>query len=418
MEKKTIGQFIAALRKASGMTQKQLSEKLNVSDKAVSRWERDECAPDLSLIPVIAEIFGVTSDEILRGERKFEADPVSENFASSAKSTKQMEHILKDSKLKFSIRSLIASGIAVVGLLGAMLCNFGFNRANIGFIVGCILFLAAAVCETIFVKLAFASVSDEAFEGDSLNLFKKSFFDEAYRTYVVIAVIFAATLPLSFLNAYLGLTAESWLIYGLLFGLIALLICGIVKIVANRVALRKGIFDLPEKEREKMRKLFKHDRKYLIILACVLLVTFIGQAVFNEFAYDLLAGPSYTFDSVDDFVEFMETPTDGPDEYYEPFGTVHIDVYGNEISDEKVYRTSFRGPNDELLATYANLNHSVSYYSVKWDEEGNPTINVRTYEDVRRSNAMFESFNQLFGFCYVAEVVIVSLVWFLKRRKI
>ena len=39
MEKKTIGQFIAALRKASGMTQKQLSEKLNVSDKAVSRWE-------------------------------------------------------------------------------------------------------------------------------------------------------------------------------------------------------------------------------------------------------------------------------------------------------------------------------------------------------------------------------------------
>ena len=58
MEKKTIGQFIAALRKASGMTQKQLSERLNVSDKAVSRWERDECAPDLSLIPVIAEIFG------------------------------------------------------------------------------------------------------------------------------------------------------------------------------------------------------------------------------------------------------------------------------------------------------------------------------------------------------------------------
>ena len=69
MQKKSIGQFIAALRKANGMTQKQLGERLNVSDKAVSRWERDECAPDLSLIPVIAEIFSVTSDEILRGER-------------------------------------------------------------------------------------------------------------------------------------------------------------------------------------------------------------------------------------------------------------------------------------------------------------------------------------------------------------
>ncbi|MBQ7916544.1 MAG: helix-turn-helix transcriptional regulator [Firmicutes bacterium] len=69
MEKKTIGQFIAILRKANGMTQKQLSEQLNVSDKAISRWERDESAPDLSLIPVLAEIFGVTSDELLRGER-------------------------------------------------------------------------------------------------------------------------------------------------------------------------------------------------------------------------------------------------------------------------------------------------------------------------------------------------------------
>ena len=69
MEQKTIGSFIAVLRKANGLTQRELAEKLNVSDKAVSRWERDECAPDLTLIPVLAEIFGVTSDELLRGER-------------------------------------------------------------------------------------------------------------------------------------------------------------------------------------------------------------------------------------------------------------------------------------------------------------------------------------------------------------
>ena len=60
MEKKTIGSFIAALRKASGMTQKELAERLNVSDKTISRWERDDSAPDLSAIPVIAEVFGVT----------------------------------------------------------------------------------------------------------------------------------------------------------------------------------------------------------------------------------------------------------------------------------------------------------------------------------------------------------------------
>ena len=70
MEKKTIGGFIAVLRKANGMTQKDLAEKLNVSDKSVSRWERDDGAPDLSLIPVIAEVFGVTCDELLKGERQ------------------------------------------------------------------------------------------------------------------------------------------------------------------------------------------------------------------------------------------------------------------------------------------------------------------------------------------------------------
>ena len=66
MEKATIGGFIAILRKANGMTQKELAEKLNVSDKTISRWERDECAPDLTLIPVIADLFHVTTDELLR----------------------------------------------------------------------------------------------------------------------------------------------------------------------------------------------------------------------------------------------------------------------------------------------------------------------------------------------------------------
>ena len=69
MEKITIGKFIAALRRANGMTQRELGEKLFVSDKTVSRWECDECTPDLSLIPTIAEIFGITTDELLRGER-------------------------------------------------------------------------------------------------------------------------------------------------------------------------------------------------------------------------------------------------------------------------------------------------------------------------------------------------------------
>ena len=70
MERKSIGSFIAALRRANGMTQKDLAEKLSVSDKAVSRWERDESMPDLMLLPVIADVFHISVDELLRGEKK------------------------------------------------------------------------------------------------------------------------------------------------------------------------------------------------------------------------------------------------------------------------------------------------------------------------------------------------------------
>ena len=69
MEAKSIGKFIATLRKANGYTQAQLAEMLGVSNKTISNWENEVSYPDLSLIPVIADIFNVTSDELLRGAK-------------------------------------------------------------------------------------------------------------------------------------------------------------------------------------------------------------------------------------------------------------------------------------------------------------------------------------------------------------
>ena len=104
MEKKTIGGFIAALRKANGMTQKDLAERLNVSDKTVSRWERDDGAPDLAVIPVIAEIFDVTCDELLRGERKSptERAEATEESEPTPKAEKQRQRLLKSTLGQFT----------------------------------------------------------------------------------------------------------------------------------------------------------------------------------------------------------------------------------------------------------------------------------------------------------------------------
>ncbi len=61
----TIAKNISSLRQASGMTQAELAQKLNYSDKAVSKWERAESIPDVSVLRDIAVLFGVTVDYLL-----------------------------------------------------------------------------------------------------------------------------------------------------------------------------------------------------------------------------------------------------------------------------------------------------------------------------------------------------------------
>lgn len=66
MEKQTLGGMIASLRKEREMTQAELAERMGITDKAVSKWERDLSCPDITTIPKLAEILGVSADELLR----------------------------------------------------------------------------------------------------------------------------------------------------------------------------------------------------------------------------------------------------------------------------------------------------------------------------------------------------------------
>ena len=66
MNEQTFGNMVATLRKKNGMTQLELAEKMGVTDKAVSKWERDLSFPDVNSLPKLAEIFGVTVDELMQ----------------------------------------------------------------------------------------------------------------------------------------------------------------------------------------------------------------------------------------------------------------------------------------------------------------------------------------------------------------
>ena len=70
MDYKSVGATIARLRKKKGMTQAAVAAELNITDKAVSRWEKGLGYPDVSLFPALAELFGVSIDSLMLGERK------------------------------------------------------------------------------------------------------------------------------------------------------------------------------------------------------------------------------------------------------------------------------------------------------------------------------------------------------------
>ena len=93
----TLGTRIAEMRKQKGYTQEEFSDMLGVSPQAVSKWENDLSCPDIMLIPQIATIFGITTDELLTGKA-----PEKE----ATEETQQIRHSADLSKLKLRIQVL------------------------------------------------------------------------------------------------------------------------------------------------------------------------------------------------------------------------------------------------------------------------------------------------------------------------
>ena len=74
MDQRKIGKFIAALRKEKGLTQEQLGETLGVTNKTISRWENGNYMPDVEMLLLLSEKFGVSINELISGERLLAED--------------------------------------------------------------------------------------------------------------------------------------------------------------------------------------------------------------------------------------------------------------------------------------------------------------------------------------------------------
>ncbi len=112
MDQIKIGRFIAAERKQKGLTQRALAEKLCISDKTISKWERGNGFPEISLVQPLCEALTINVNELLSGERLEEND-------YKRKAEENIVNLVKE-KQESKKKILLTVGIIVLTLVGAI----------------------------------------------------------------------------------------------------------------------------------------------------------------------------------------------------------------------------------------------------------------------------------------------------------
>lgn len=118
MANRTMGEMISTLRREKGMTQKELADRLNLTDKAVSKWERDLSCPDTATIPKLAEILEISVEELM-----------------NAKSHPASGHRGAEYLIGLILKAVpLAMGVAVtvLAVLGELQLQSGFAMLGIG----------------------------------------------------------------------------------------------------------------------------------------------------------------------------------------------------------------------------------------------------------------------------------------------
>ena len=429
MEKKTMGSFLAALRRANGMTQKELAERLNVSDKSVSRWERDDGAPDLALIPVIAEVFGVTCDELLRGERAAAGEE--QGAQSTPKGEQQKKHLLAASLSRFRSRCCIALACSFGGFLVAMAFNSALDRALLGFFLGAVFFVAAAAVETVQLNAALLAIHDE--EGENVDAFRRAVVRGAERTYGAAWVLFACTLPLLWafhpvtINGFtvsrtgVGVSLTFW--QAALVLLAAVLLAFFAVWIAERRLVKKRFLP-PEEKTEAQRK---NDRLLrttaLTLCAALALSAFINRALVG-FGDTRRLAEGTEFTDFDSFVRYMRKPVE-PIYYGDAAPAPDTAVAESPLyyeNDTPIYRSQTEGAtieddNGNVLCCFIWRNRSVVSWRTGPKADGYLPVTVYTQEALSRADRKAETINTVFYGVYAAEAVAALAIYLRKREK-
>ncbi|MGM9644541.1 MAG: helix-turn-helix domain-containing protein [Eubacteriales bacterium] len=426
MEKKTIGKFISALRKANGMTQKELGEKLFVSDKTVSRWECDECTPELSLIPLIAEIFDVTTDELLRGERN-NPDRDAVNYEETAnrqklKSDRQFKLILDKRNRKYKNLTLISIGISIFGFIAAMIANLGFSKGLIAFCLAAAFCVASEICQICFAINANIAIDEE---DDTYTDRIEEANTRTTRTAVTVSfvnmLLFMFCLPLVSLidGANFGLVFEYWLVYGFLFSCVAFVIGYVIyTLFVRKILCKRRLIVLSDRQKNVSKKNEKLLKRTVAVFVIIAIAIGTGIIVLNSMGRQAFR-TDLEFDSCDDFKAFMESDYDR----WLKEGYSYVDENGNTVYDEdiefddrKVYN-KIRNAKGEVICEY--YHNPDLYMDIIFTESADDKMPVTVITKEAYYNALdtFRTIESTLYTLIVIDFVISAAVYLLMSHK-
>lgn len=146
MDQEAIGKFISSCRKEKGITQMQLAEKLNITNRAVSKWETGKSIPDVSIMLELCEILGITVNELLSGERITTMEDYKNKAEKNMIELQEKKEKVKKSLLRVSLSWLI---IAVLLMPAHLAINYYFpnnHGTGIGELTGLIGIVMFVVC--------------------------------------------------------------------------------------------------------------------------------------------------------------------------------------------------------------------------------------------------------------------------------
>lgn len=344
--KMTLGAFIAQLRKDKNLTQKQLSEILGVSDKTVSHWEREESAPDISVLPLLADTLGVTVDELLAGEKKA-IEKIEVTVAPAPKENAEKEfYKFKQKSSAISMLSFVVglSGTIVISMINNTWYFSGESVYTARIVTGILLtfIMIALGALTIYARIIYSAyVNKHSNKSDRMTALRFATFTY-YPTFFFIPALIGACDPISSMSPYSAM---------ILFSVIA----AVVLFLAEIILIKKGL--IPKWKKETVNKLV--PSLISIVLATVLLTGAFAVNLgynYNDVIYDMAEYAE--FQTTQEFMEYIEKNVPVPDEKssiqdqytaYSGVGEVHsLPLWG--VSQEHLF---FEWNNGEVCSIKA-----------------------------------------------------------------